>query len=151
MFWQKAFVLLKVLCSCSTFASSANIHNLRHRTLKMWKPNQLALLHVFCSGYSQSCCDKFNFRNISISPAILSCLLGLVLLGPPPTTFPAPIICVRHEQSTEHGLLCFIKWDKWEIAFFASRQGQHSTGTAFPLLVLSMHFLACIWLLLSKM
>lgn len=44
--------------------------------------------------------DRFNFRNISIFLLILKssdpCLLWMMLLGPPPTTFPAPTGPMEH-------------------------------------------------------
>lgn len=94
----------KVLYSCWIFTSSADIHNLRHPTLKMWKLNQWSLLHISVQGFIQE------------TQVIVTTLISGTFSSFEPhvftvddviwTIFPAPIapygIWVWLEQSTEH-------------------------------------------------
>lgn len=157
-------------CSKCSVAVKFSHHQLTYTIWDIlpWKcENQISwpcytfLFRLYLKQRSYS--DRFNFRSISIFLLILSCLLWMMLLGPPPTTFPAPTGPMEHvsgmsmgtltlppPMNTEHDLLCFIKWEKWEIAFLAGK-GLHSTNTAFLLFVLSRQFLTCTWLLLIQM
>lgn len=106
-FWPTPSFLHRVLCRCPL---SANIHNLRHPTLKMWKLNQWSLLHIFVQGFVQETGRFISGTYLSLFWSLLvSCGWGPLSI----------VIRVWAEHSTWRAL--FYQVRKVRIAFLAGR------------------------------
>lgn len=99
-------------CSKCSVAVKFSHHQLTYTIWDIlpWKcENQISwpcytfLFRLYLKQRSYS--DRFNFRSISIFLLILSCLLWMMLLGPPPTTFPAPTGPMEHVSGMSMGTL----------------------------------------------